>query len=174
LCRWLARHGVRVAPFKAQNMSLNSDVTPAGAEIARAQSAQAAAAMAKPEAAMNPVLLKPVDETRAQVIVMGKAVCDSDAREYLELRPRLVGVVLDALEDLRARFDVVICEGAGGLAEMNLRSGDLANMGLARPGGLPVVVVGDIDRGGVFASLYGSLELLDPADRAPVAGFIIT
>jgi adenosylcobyric acid synthase len=173
LCRWLVRRGVRVAPFKGQNMSLNSDVTPDGAEIARAQSAQAAAARVPPEGAMNPVLIKPVDDTRAQVIVMGHAVCDTDAREYMELRPRLAEIVLGAFTDLRARFDVVICEGAGSLAEMNLREGDLANMGLAQAAGIPVIVIGDIDRGGVFASLYGSLGLLNAADRRLVRGFII-
>jgi adenosylcobyric acid synthase len=173
LCRWLARNGVRVAPFKAQNMSLNSHVTPQGAEIARAQSAQAAAARVDPEASMNPVLIKPVDDTRAQVIVMGKAVCDTDAGGYLELRTGLMRTVREAFEDLRARFDVVICEGAGSLAEMNLRAGDVANMGLAQALRLPVVVVGDIDRGGVFAGLFGSLGLLDEADRALIAGFII-
>jgi adenosylcobyric acid synthase len=173
LCRWLSRSGVRVAPFKAQNMSLNSDVTREGAEIARAQSAQAAAASVAPEAAMNPVLIKPVDDTHAQVIVMGRAMCDTNAGGYLELRPQLAEVVRDAFLDLRSRFDVIICEGAGSLAEMNLRDGDLVNMGLARAVDIPVVVVGDIDRGGVFASLYGSIELLDQADRSLVAAFII-
>lgn len=173
LCRWLARSGVRVSPFKAQNMSLNSYVTADGAEIARAQAAQATAAGVHPEAAMNPVLLKPVDDRRAQVIVMGRAVCDTDAQGYLELREGLSRVVLDALEDLRSRFDVVVCEGAGSLAEINLREGDLPNLGLARAADLPVVIVADIDRGGVFASLYGSVELLDDPDRAQIAGFII-
>lgn len=173
LCRWLRRSGVRVAPFKAQNMSLNSYVTRDGAEIARAQAAQAFAAGVEPEAAMNPVLLKPVDDRRAQVIVMGKAVGDAEAEEYMDLRPRLTGIVRNAFEDLRARVDVVVCEGAGSLAEINLREGDLPNMGLAGAAGLPVVIVGDIDRGGVFASLYGSVELLDDTDRALIAGFII-
>jgi adenosylcobyric acid synthase len=173
LCRWLVRRGASVAPFKAQNMSLNSYVTLDGAEIARAQAAQAAAASVAPEAAMNPILLKPMDDRRAQVIVMGKAVGDSDAQEYMDLRPRLAGVVREAFEDLRSRFDVVVCEGAGSLAEINLREGDLPNLGLARAAGMPVVIVADIDRGGVFASLYGSVELLDEDDRALVAGFII-
>ena len=173
LCRLLARRGVRVAPFKAQNMSLNSYVTRDGAEISRAQAAQAFAAGVPPDAAMNPILLKPVDDRRAQVVVMGKAVGDSGAQEYLDLRPRLAGVVRNAFEDLRSRFDVVVCEGAGSLAEINLREGDLPNMGLARTVGIPVVIVADIDRGGVFASLYGSVELLDDDDRALLAGFII-
>jgi adenosylcobyric acid synthase len=173
ICRHLARQGVRVAPFKAQNMALNSAVTAGGAEIGRAQAAQAAAAGAVPEAAMNPVLLKPSGERHSQVVVMGTAVAEVDARSYQDLKPKLAGVVLDALADLRGRYDVVVCEGAGSPAEINLRAGDLANLGLARAAGLPVMVVGDIDRGGVFASLYGTLALLEPDDQALVAGFLI-
>jgi adenosylcobyric acid synthase len=173
ICRWLARQGVRVAPFKAQNMSLNSAVTPDGAEIGRAQAAQAAAARVPPEAAMNPVLLKPTSEHASQVMVLGKPVAVADARSYQRLRPRLRKLALDALADLRSRFDVVVCEGAGSPAEINLRAGDLANMGLARAAGLPVLLVGDIDRGGVFASLYGTLALLEPADQALVAGLLV-
>ncbi|HEX9343376.1 MAG TPA: cobyric acid synthase [Actinomycetota bacterium] len=173
ICRWLARRGLKVAPFKAQNMALNSAVTPDGAEIGRAQVAQAAAAGATPEAAMNPILLKPAGERVSQVVVMGEPFTTVDARSYQQLKPRLRGVVLEALADLRQRFDVVVCEGAGSPAEINLRDGDLVNMGLARAAGLPVVVVGDIDRGGVFASLFGTLALLDAADQALVAGFLI-
>ncbi len=173
ICRWLARRGVRVAPFKAQNMALNSCVTPAGAEIGRAQVMQAAAAGVEPEAAMNPVLIKPSGAGRSQVMLMGRPRAEADARGYQSLRAQLREPVLDALADLRARFDVVVCEGAGSPAEINLRAGDLANMGLARAAGLPVVVVGDIDRGGVFAALYGTLALLEPADQALVAGFVI-
>ncbi len=173
LCRWLARRGVRVAPFKAQNMALNSAVTPTGAEIGRAQALQAAAAGAPPEAAMNPVLIKPSGERHSQVMLMGRPYADADARSYQELKPALREAVLAALEDLRARYDVVICEGAGSPAEINLRAADLANLGLARAAGLPVLVVGDIDRGGVFAALYGNLALLEPADQAHVAGFLI-
>jgi adenosylcobyric acid synthase len=173
LCRHLARQGVRVAPFKAQNMALNSAVTPGGAEIGRAQAAQAAAAGVAPEAAMNPVLLKPSGERHSQVVVMGRPLAEVDARSYQDLKARLAGVVQEALADLRRRFDVVVCEGAGSPAEVNLRAGDLANLGLARAAGLPVVVVGDIDRGGVFASLYGTLALLEPADQALVAGFLV-
>ncbi|HEV2770546.1 MAG TPA: cobyric acid synthase [Solirubrobacteraceae bacterium] len=173
LCRWLARRGVRVAPFKAQNMALNSCVTRAGAEIGRAQVMQAAAAGAEPEAAMNPVLIKPSGAGRSQVMLMGHPHAEADARGYQRLRDDLREPVLGALADLRARFDVVVCEGAGSPAEVNLRAGDLANMGLARAAGLPVIVVGDIDRGGVFAALYGTLALLEPADQALVAGFVI-
>jgi adenosylcobyric acid synthase len=173
LCRWLKRQGVSVAPFKAQNMSLNSTVTPNGAEIGRAQAMQAAACGIEPEAAMNPVLIKPSGQHRSQVLVMGAPYADATARSYQELKHELREPVLDALNDLRARFDLVVCEGAGSPAEINLRAGDLANMGLARAADLPVVLVGDIDRGGVFASLYGTLALLDAADQALIAGFLI-
>ncbi len=173
ICRWLAREGVAVAPFKAQNMALNSFVTREGAEIGRAQAAQAAAARVEPEAAMNPVLLKPSAERRTQVIVRGKPYATASARSYQGMKGELLPVVLESLEDLRRRFEVVICEGAGSPAEINLRPYDIANMGLARAAGLPVVVVGDIDRGGLFASLYGTLALLDEADQALVGGFIV-
>jgi adenosylcobyric acid synthase len=173
LCRHLARRGVRVAPFKAQNMALNSAVTADGAEIGRAQVAQAAAAGVPPEAAMNPVLLKPTGEHRSQVVVLGHPLTDVDARSYQRLKAELREVVLDSLDSLRRRFDVVVCEGAGSPAEINLRAGDLVNMGLARAAGLPVVLVGDIDRGGVFASLFGTLALLDRDDQALLAGFLV-
>ncbi|MDP2710186.1 MAG: cobyric acid synthase [Solirubrobacteraceae bacterium] len=173
LCRWLRRRGVSVAPFKAQNMALNSVVTPGGAEIGRAQAVQAAAAGVEPEAAMNPVLIKPSGERHSQVIVMGRPYADTDARSYQALKAQLRPIVEDALADLRARYDVVVCEGAGSPAEINLRAGDITNMGLARAAGLPVLVVGDIDRGGVFASLFGTLALLDSDDQALVAGFVI-
>ncbi len=173
LCRWLSRRGLRVAPFKAQNMALNSVVTPGGAEIGRSQAVQAAAAGVAPEAAMNPVLIKPSGERHSQVIVMGKHYADADARSYQRLKLELRDIVADALADLRGRHDAVICEGAGSPAEINLRAGDIANMGLARAAELPVLVVGDIDRGGVFASLFGTLALLEPADQALVAGFVI-
>lgn len=173
LCRLLSRMGVRVAPFKAQNMSLNSAVTRDGAEIGRAQAAQAFAAGIPAEAAMNPILLKPTDEHRAQVVVMGHAMDETDAQAYMDLKPKLADVVMQAYQDLRSRFDIVICEGAGSPTEINLRDGDLVNMGLARRADIPVVIVGDIDRGGVFASLYGSVALLDGEDQALVAGYII-
>ena len=173
LCRWLARQGVKVAPFKAQNMALNSAVTLDGAEIGRAQVMQAAAARVEPEAAMNPVLLKPTGDRTSQVVVMGQPDGVADARSYQDRKPELAGVALAALGDLRERFDVVVCEGAGSPAEINLRAHDFVNMGLARAADLPVVVVGDIDRGGVFAALYGTLALLEPADQAHVKGWVV-
>lgn len=173
ICRWLAREGVRVAPFKAQNMALNSYITREGAEIGRAQAAQAAAASIEPEAAMNPVLLKSSAERRTQVIVRGKPWTTASARSYQGMKEDLLPVVLDSLEDLRCRFDVVVCEGAGSPAEINLRPYDLANMGLARAAGLPVLLIGDIDRGGLFASLYGTLALLSPEDQALIGGFLV-
>jgi adenosylcobyric acid synthase len=154
-------------------MALNSVVTGAGAEIGRAQAMQAAAAGVEPEVAMNPVLIKPSGERHSQVVVMGRPHADVDARDYQSLKSQLRAPVLAALADLRARFDVVVCEGAGSPAEINLRRDDLANMGLARAARLPTVIVADIDRGGALASLYGTLALLDPADQALVAGFLI-
>jgi adenosylcobyric acid synthase len=173
LCRWLFRQGVKVAPFKAQNMSLNSFVTLDGAEIGRAQAMQAAAARVEPEAAMNPVLLKPGSDQTSQVVLLGKPYAEVSALSYRDHKAALLEVSLDCLADLRARFDVVICEGAGSPAEINLRATDIANMGLARAAALPVLVVGDINPGGVFAGLFGTLALLSREDQALVAGFVI-
>ena len=173
LCRWLAREGIKVAPFKAQNMALNSFVTREGAEIGRAQAAQAAAARIEPEAAMNPILLKPSAERTTQVVVRGRPWATASARSYGGMKRELLPIVLESLADLRSRFDVVVCEGAGSPAEINLRKNDLANMGLARAASLPVLLVGDIDRGGLFASLYGTLALLSPEDQALLAGFLV-
>ncbi|MFD0775663.1 cobyric acid synthase [Streptomonospora algeriensis] len=173
ICRWLARQGVKVAPFKAQNMSLNSVVTADGAEIGRAQAAQAAAAGVEPTAAMNPVLLKPGSDRHSQVVVRGRPVGEADALSYRDFKDRLRTVATESLAELRAEYDAVICEGAGSPAEINLRPGDIANMGLARTADLPVLVVGDIDRGGVFAALHGTLALLEPADQALIAGFVV-
>ena len=173
LCRWLARRGVRVAPFKAQNMALNSAVTPRGAEIGRGQALQAAAAGVPAEAAMNPVLIKPSGERHSQVLLMGRPHVDADARSYQRLKASLREPVVAALDDLRDRFDVVVCEGAGSPAEINLRQDDLANMGLAQERSIPVLLVGDIDRGGVFAAFYGTVGLLEPADQALISGFVI-
>ncbi|MFB4293005.1 cobyric acid synthase [Nonomuraea sp. ATR24] len=173
ICRWLARQGVRVAPYKAQNMSLNSYVTADGAEIGRAQAMQAQAAGLEPVADMNPILLKPGSDRRSQVVLMGRPVADVDAMEYGELRDLLRATALESLARLRDSYDVVVCEGAGSPAEINLRPGDIANMGLARAANLPVIVVGDIDRGGVFAAFYGTVGLLEAADQALVAGFVV-
>jgi adenosylcobyric acid synthase len=175
LCRWLVRQGYSVAPFKAQNMSLNSFVTRTGEEIGRAQAAQARACGIEPTAAMNPVLLKPGADERSQLIVMGHAVTETDAAGYWSSgrQARLLDVVLGAHQDLAARFEMVICEGAGSPAEINLRDSDIVNMGFARAAGLPTLLVGDIDRGGVFASFVGTLAVLEPADQALVAGFLV-
>jgi len=173
LCRWLAREGVRVAPFKAQNMSNNSAVTAGGAEIGRAQAMQAAAAGVPPEAAMNPVLLKPGSDRESQVVVMGRPFATASAGSYQTLKKQLFETVLAAYDDLRSRFDVVISEGAGSPTEINLREGDLVNLGLARARNLPTLVVGDIDRGGVLAAFHGTVALLDAADQAMICGFIV-
>ncbi len=173
ICRALRRRGVRVAPFKAQNMALNSAVTRAGEEIGRAQAAQAQACGLDPEAAMNPVLIKPSGERRSQVIVMGSPIADVDAKGYQRLKAALRPRVLEALDSLRERYDAVICEGAGSPAEINLREHDIANLGLARRAEMPVVVVGDIDRGGVLAALYGTLALLEPDDQRLIAGWLV-
>jgi adenosylcobyric acid synthase len=173
LCRVLARQGVRVAPFKAQNMALNSFVTPDGHEIGRAQAMQAMAAGVEPDVTMNPILLKPTGDRTSQVVVMGKPWKTLDAVAYHQAKPELRGVVIEALADLRSRYDVVLLEGAGSPAEINLLDHDLVNLGLASAVGIPAIVVGDIDRGGVFAALYGTVMLL-PADlRRLVRGFVI-
>ncbi|WP_199439075.1 cobyric acid synthase [Umezawaea beigongshangensis] len=173
ICRWLARRGVRVAPFKAQNMSNNSVVTHDGGEIGRAQAVQAAACGLEPSVRFNPVLLKPGGDRSSQVVVLGRAIGEVSALSYRERKAELFRTVLTTLDDLRADHEVVICEGAGSPAEINLRANDIANMGLAVAAGLPVIVVGDIDRGGVFAHLFGTLALLDAADQALICGFVI-
>jgi adenosylcobyric acid synthase len=173
ICRWLARRGVSVAPFKAQNMSNNSVVTPDGGEIGRAQAMQALACGIEPEVRLNPVLLKPGSDRCAQLVVLGQVAGTVCATSYRERAADLLDVALRALAALRAEHEVVICEGAGSPAEINLRGTDIANMGLARAAGLPVLVVGDIDRGGVLAHLFGTVALLSPADQALVAGFVI-
>jgi adenosylcobyric acid synthase len=173
LCRVLRRRGVRVAPFKAQNMALNSFVTPSGHEIGRAQGVQALAAGAVPEVAMNPILLKPTGERTSQVVVLGRPEGHLDAAAYQALKPALFDTVTSALADLRSRYEVVICEGAGSAAEINLLDQDLVNLRLAAAAGVPAIIVGDIDRGGVFAALYGTVALLPPAYRRLVGGFVI-
>ncbi|HEX9999064.1 MAG TPA: cobyric acid synthase [Actinoplanes sp.] len=177
ICRWLHRRGVKVAPFKAQNMSNNSAVVVGadgrGGELGRAQAMQAAACGIEPDLRFNPVLLKPGSDLSSQVVLLGEAIDTVTAGNYRSLRPRLAETAHAALAELRAEYDVVICEGAGSPAEINLRDGDFVNMGLARHAGLPAIVVGDIDRGGVFAALFGTVALLDPADQRLISGFVV-
>ncbi|MGJ9411709.1 cobyric acid synthase [Aeromicrobium sp. CF4.19] len=177
LCRALARRGLRVAPYKAQNMSNNSMVVAhpdgGGAEIGRAQWVQALAAGAVPEPAMNPVLLKPGGDRRSHVVVMGRPAGEVSASDFVDGRRHLARAAHDAYDDLAGRFDVVVAEGAGSPAEINLRSSDYVNMGLAQHASMPTVVVGDIDRGGVFAAMLGTVALLDASDQALVAGFVV-
>ncbi|MEB3033287.1 cobyric acid synthase [[Mycobacterium] nativiensis] len=177
LCRALARRGVRVAPYKAQNMSNNSMVC-VGAdgvstEIGRAQWIQALAARAVPEPAMNPVLLKPGSDQRSHVVLMGRPWGTLSSSNWMHGRAELAAAAHSAYDDLATRYDVVVAEGAGSPTEINLRAGDYVNMGLARHAGLPVVVVGDVDRGGVFAAFFGTVALLSPEDQELVAGFIV-
>jgi adenosylcobyric acid synthase len=173
LCRVLHRRGVSVAPFKAQNMANNSYVTPSGHEIGRAQGVQALAAGAIPEVAMNPILLKPTGERTSQVVVMGRPVGHFDAAAYQAEKPALFATVLEALTDLRSRFDVVLLEGAGSPTEINLLGSDIVNLRLAAAAGVPAIVVGDIDRGGVFAAFYGTVALLPDDLRPLVRGFVV-
>jgi adenosylcobyric acid synthase len=176
LCRLLSRRGVRVAPFKAQNMALNSFVTASGHEIGRAQAAQAMAAGIEAEVVMNPILLKPTGDGTSQVVVMGRPVGSTshmDASAYRAESGRLLPIVLDALADLRSRYDVVICEGAGSPAEINLLDRDIVNLRVAAEAGFPALIVGDIDRGGVFASLFGTVALLPDRFRVLVRGFVV-
>ncbi|WP_244927994.1 cobyric acid synthase [Nocardioides sp. W7] len=177
LCRAFARRGISAAPYKAQNMSNNSmvciDRDGSTAEIGRAQWVQARAARVAPEPAMNPVLLKPGSDRRSHVVVMGRPAGEVSATDFATGRRHLARAAHAAYDDLAGRFDVVVAEGAGSPAEINLRTSDYVNMGLARHAGLPVVVVGDIDRGGLFAAMFGTLALLEPADQALVAGFVV-
>ena len=173
LCRIFAQDGLRVAPFKAQNMSLNSFVTPDGGEFGRAQAVQAEAARVAPTVEMNPILLKPEGNRKSQVVVMGKPTRVVSAREYYEMKLRLWPLVTRALDTLRAQYDIVVIEGAGSPAEINLKEHEIVNMRVARYAKAPVIIVGDIDRGGVFASLVGTMALLEPEERALVKSFVI-
>src|SRR5215217_9260271 len=173
LCRLLARKGVAVAPFKAQNMSNNSAVTVEGGEIGRAQAMQARAAGLAPSVRFNPILLKPGSDRTSQLVVRWSVEATVAAGDYFTHRDRLAAVVNRELAQLRSEFDAVICEGAGSPAEVNLRATDLANMGLARAANLPVVLVGDIDRGGLLAHLYGTVAVLDPEDQQLISGFVV-
>lgn len=173
LCRLLARRGLRVAPFKAQNMSNNAAVCVDGSEIGRSQAVQAMAAGVLPCAEMNPVLLKPEGNDHSQVIAMGSLLETVSAGEYYRYKPRLWSLVTSALEQLRAQYDVVVIEGAGSAAELNLRVGDIVNMAVALHVQAPVLLVGDIDRGGIFAQLIGTVWLLEPEERELVKGLIV-
>ena len=173
LCRYFRQEGFRVAPFKAQNMSNNSYVTTDGGEIGRAQAFQAQACGIEPRVEMNPILLKPSSEIGAQVVVLGKVAKVMSAREYHQNQPRLLGVIQSSFQRLSQENDIVVIEGAGSPAEINLRPFDIVNMATARMASAPVVLVGDINLGGVFAWLVGTLELLTAEERALVKAFII-
>ena len=173
LCRAAKLRGLSVAPFKPQNMSNNAAVTIDGGEIGRAQALQALACGIEPHTDMNPVLLKPESEVGSQVIVQGKRVATVKARDYAKLKPSLMAPVLESFQRLSAAYDLVIVEGAGSPAEVNLRAGDIANMGFAEAAGVPVVLVGDIDRGGVIAQMVGTKVVLDSVDESMIKGFII-
>lgn len=173
LCRALTRRGLRVLPFKPQNMSNNAAVTEDGGEIGRAQALQALACGVLPSVDMNPVLLKPETEVGSQVIVQGKRLTTVAAREYAALKPSLMPAVLESFKRLKAEADIVLVEGAGSPAEINLRAGDIANMGFAEAARVPVILTGDIDRGGVIAQLVGSHAVLPDGDRALIKGFLI-
>ena len=173
LCRVLARRGLRVVPFKAQNMSNNAAVTKDGGEIGRAQWLQALAAGIEPSVHMNPILLKPQSDRTSQIIIRGKATATMGAQEYQSYRSTLMQSVMESYEHLAKDTDIVLVEGAGSPAEINLRNGDIANMGFARAANCPVVLIGDIDRGGVIASLVGTHTVLADEDRAMIRGFLI-
>ncbi len=173
LARAFARRGLAVRPFKPQNMSNNAAVTIDGGEIGRAQALQAIACGTPPSVHMNPVLLKPESETGAQVILQGRRLTNARARDYARLKPTLLPAVLESFDRVSREADLVLVEGAGSPAEINLRAGDIANMGFARAARVPVALVGDIDRGGVIAQIIGTRAVLDPADAALVRGFII-
>ena len=173
LCRIFREDGLRVAPFKSQNMALNSFITREGLEMGRAQVVQAQAAGAEPSVRMNPILLKPQSDTGSQVIVNGEVRGVMDAAEYFRYKKTLVPDVLRAYRSLAEEYDVIVLEGAGSPAEINLMEGDIVNMGMARMAGAPVLLAGDIDRGGVFAALYGTMALLPPEDRALVKATVV-
>src|SRR5262249_42850159 len=173
LARAFANKGLRVRPFKPQNMSNNAAGTPDGGEIGRAQALHARAARVAPGAHMNPVLRQPQSGGGAQVVVRGKVFATAKAAEYQRLKGELMGPVLDSFAQLRGEADLVLVEGAGSASEVNLRRNDIANMGFARAADVPVVLIGDIDRGGVIASLVGTKAVLDPADAALIRGFVV-
>lgn len=173
LCRLFANRKIRVVPFKPQNMSNNAAVTADGGEIGRAQSLQARAARAAPSVHMNPVLLKPQSETGAQIVVQGKMIGSASAREFQEMKRSLMGAVLQSFATLQNEADLILVEGAGSASEINLRANDIANLGFARAANVPVILIGDIDRGGVIASLVGTMHVLEPDDAAMIRGFLV-
>ena len=173
LCRIFRQDGLRVAPFKSQNMALNSFITKAGGEMGRAQVVQAEAAGIDPDVRMNPILLKPTTDVGSQVIVNGVAQGNMRAMEYYRRKPDFIPAIMEAYNGLAAEFDVIVIEGAGSPAEINLKKDDLVNMGMAKLADAPVFLVGDIDRGGVFAQLYGTVALLEPEERARIKGTIV-
>ena len=172
-CRIFTQDGYSVSPFKSQNMSLNSHVTTEGHEMGRAQVLQAQAARKAPHVSMNPILLKPTTDQKSQVIVMGKAVKDMHASDYFRYKHELKGLILSAYEELSQKSDIMVIEGAGSPAEINLKADDIVNMGFAEMVDAPVILVADIDRGGVFASIYGTVMLLEEAERKRIKGIII-
>ena len=173
LCRAFASRGLIVRPFKPQNMSNNAAVTPDGGEIGRAQALQARACRTAPSVHMNPILLKPQSDIGAQVVVQGRILTNAKAREYQALKPRLLAAVLESFDRLKGEADLVLVEGAGSASEVNLRQGDIANMGFAQAADVPVALVGDIDRGGVIAQIVGTRAVIDAADAAKIVGFIV-
>ena len=173
LCRIFRQDGLRVAPFKSQNMALNSYITRDGLEMGRAQVAQAEAAGREPDVRMNPILLKPSSDTGSQLIVNGRVRGQYSARDYFAMKKTLIPEILQAYHSLAAENDVIVIEGAGSPAEINLKADDIVNMGLAELVDAPVLLVGDIDRGGVFAQLYGTVALLEEMERARIVGTVI-
>ncbi|HTV45750.1 MAG TPA: cobyric acid synthase [Stellaceae bacterium] len=173
LCRALTNRGMRVRPFKPQNMSNNAAVTAEGGEIGRAQALQARACRITPSVHMNPVLLKPQSDVGAQIIVLGRVAGNATARDFQSMKLTLLPTIVGSFERLKAEADIVLVEGAGSAAEVNLRANDIANMGFARAAGVPVILIGDIDRGGVIAQIVGTRAVLDPADAALIAGFLV-
>ena len=173
LCRVFRQDGYRVAPFKSQNMALNSFITKEGLEMGRAQAVQAEAAGVEPSVRMNPVLLKPVTDMGSQVIVNGEVRGNMSASEYYAMKQALIPEIMTAYASLAAENDIIVIEGAGSPAEINLKKGDFVNMGMAKLAEAPVLLVGDIDRGGVFAQLYGTVALLDEDERDMVKATII-